>query len=114
MRNQSRLTDYDRSAMLARRKMDELLADRKLPRFAVLEGRWDPAMTNGRESGWRARVQPWEIPPGANPGAEVLERIELEVWWLEGNQHRKTFAIDGFRRGRLMPEDLAAGAPAPL
>jgi general secretion pathway protein I len=111
MRNAARLTDYDRSAMLARRKMDELLVERKLPKFVQLEGRWDPALTNNRESGWLARIQPWEMPPNAGLNAPVLDRIELEVWWIEGGK-RRTFTLEGFRRGQLSATDLVAKAGA--
>ena len=111
MRNAARLTDYDRSAMLARRKMDELLVERKLPKFVLLEGRWDPALTNNRESGWRARIQPWEMLPNAGVNALVLDRIELEVWWLEG-ERRRTLNLEGFRRGTLTATDLVAKAGA--
>jgi len=112
MRNASRLTDYDRSAMLARRKMDELLVDRKLPKLVFLEGRWDPAMANGRESGWRARIMPWEMAPGSGPGSNILERIELEVWWLEGDR-RRGLSLEGFRRSTLTAADVAQGALLP-
>lgn len=108
MRNAARLTDYDRSAMLARRKMDELLVDKKLPKFVFLEGRWDPSMANGREAGWRARIMPWEIAPGSGPGSNVLERVELEVWWLEGDR-RRGVTLEGFRRSVLTPQDIAQG-----
>jgi general secretion pathway protein I len=93
MRNATRLSEYDRAAMLARRKMDELLLDRKLPRLVFIEGRWDPNTTGGRESGWRARVQPWEWSPTAGPGAAILERIELEVWWVDG-ERRRSFPLE--------------------
>lgn len=109
MRNAARLTDYDRSAMLARRKMDELLVDKKLPKFVFLEGRWDPSMANGREAGWRARIMPWEIAPGSGPGSNILERVELEVWWLEG-ERRRGLTLEGFRRSMLTPQDIAQGA----
>ena len=112
MRNAARLTDYDRSAMLARRKMDELLLDRKVPKFVFLEGEWDPVMTNGRQSGWRARIMPWEIAPKSGPGSNMLERIELEVWWLEG-ERRRSLALEGFRRSMLTEADIAAGAVVP-
>lgn len=112
MRNASRLTDYDRSAMLGRRKMDELLLDRKLPKMVVLEGRYDPRLTNNRESGWRARIQPWEMLPNPGAGALVLDRIQLEVWWMEGDR-RKVFALEGFRRGQLTGADIEAGALLP-
>ena len=112
MRNAARLTDYDRSAMLARRMMDELLLDRKLPKYVFLEGRWDPSLTNARESGWRARIMPWEIAPSSGPGANILERVELEVWWLEGDR-RRVLALEGFRRGMLTEADIAQGALVP-
>lgn len=108
MRNAARLTDYDRSAMLARRKMDELLVDKKLPKFVFLEGRWDPSMANGREAGWRARIMPWEMAPGSGPGSNILERVELEVWWLEG-ERRRGLTLEGFRRSVLTPQDIAQG-----
>jgi general secretion pathway protein I len=112
MRNASRLTDYDRAALLARHKMDELLTDRKLPRFVVSEGQWDPSMTNGRASGWRARVTPWEMPPKPGPGALILDRIELEVWWQDG-ERRRSISLESFRRATLTPADIAAGALLP-
>ena len=112
LRNAARLTDYDRSALLARRKMDELLLDRRLPRFAAVEGNWDPAAT-GVEGGWRARITPFDVPPGVGAGAAVLDRVELEVWWKKGGL-RRSFTLEGFRRGMLRPEEVAlAGAPPP-
>lgn len=112
LRNAARLTDYDRSALLARRKMDELLLDRRLPRFAAVEGNWDLSAT-GVEGGWRARIMPFDVPPGVRAGAEVLDRVELEVWWKKGGL-RRSFALEGFRRGALRPEEAAlAGAAAP-
>jgi general secretion pathway protein I len=112
LRNAARLTDYDRSALLARRRMDELLLDRRLPRFATVEGNWDLSAT-GVEGGWRARITPFDAPPGAGAGVAVLDRVELEVWWTKGG-FRRSFTLEGFRRGILRPEDVAlAGAPAP-
>jgi len=112
LRNAARLTDYDRSALLARRRMDELLLDRRLPRFATVEGNWDRSAT-GVEGGWRARITPFDVPPGVGAAAAVLDRVELEVWWTKGG-FRRSFALEGFRRGILRPEDVAlAGAPAP-
>lgn len=111
-RNAARLSDYDRAAMLGRRKMDELLAERKLPRYVVLQGQWNSAATGGKLSGWRARSSPWEWSPDAGPGATMLERVELEVWW-DDNGRRRTFTLEGFRRGLLTPADIAAGALLP-
>ncbi len=110
LRNASRLTDYDRSALLARRTLDELLLDQRLPRFAAVEGKWDRSAT-GMEGGWRAQVTPFDVPPGAVAGSLVLDRVELEVWWKSGDR-RRTFTLEGFRRGALRPQDVAlAGAP---
>ena len=108
LRNAARLTDYDRAALLARQKMDELLLLRPLPQGAVLDGGWDAAVTAGAPMGWRARLTPFEMPPGAGPNTPILERLELEVWWMSG-ERRRTFTLDGFRRG-VLPAPVAAGA----
>ena len=115
MRNASRLSDYDRAAMLGRRKMDELLLDRKLPKLVFLEGRYDARLTGGTDMGWRARITHFEMTrnPAPAPGARTLERVELEIWWSDGNR-RKAFALEGFRRGTLTEQDVAAGALLPL
>jgi len=107
MRSAARLTDYDRVALVARARMDALLVDRRLPQFSILEGRFDPAFMGGVEAGWRARVSPFEMPAGRKAGTPVLERIELEVWWMAGDK-RRTFTLDAFRRRLLRPDDLAA------
>lgn len=109
-RNAARLTDYDRAAVLARRKMEELMVERKLPRNLPLSGQYDRTLTGGRNMGWRARVMVWEMPPGAGPGTPILDRLELEVWWDDGDR-RRTFTLDGFRRGLLTAADVAAAAP---
>ena len=89
--------------------MDSLLLTRRLPWFSVVQGSFDPALIGGREAGWRARVTPFE----RGAGASVLERIELEVWWKNGDD-RRTFTLDAFRRKVLRADDLAAmGQPQP-
>jgi general secretion pathway protein I len=105
MRNAARLADYDRVVLLARAQMDALLLNRSLPEFSILQGSFDPALAGGRDSGWSARVTPFEMPPGRGVGTPVLERIELEVWWMSG-ENRRTFTLDAFRRKRLLPDDL--------
>jgi general secretion pathway protein I len=112
LRNAARLTDYDRGALLARRKMDELLADRRLPKSVPLEGQFDPALTGGVEGGWRAQLTTFDKPPNTGPGQMCLERVELEVWWMSaGKKH--TFALDGYRRGIIRPEEAPPGGPIP-
>ena len=105
LRNAARLADYDRVVLLARAQMDALLLNRSLPEFSMLQGSFDPALAGGRDSGWRARVTPFEMPPGRGVGTPVLERIELEVWWMSGD-NRRTFTLDAFRRKQLRPDDL--------
>lgn len=99
--NAARLTSHDRATLLAGQKMDELLLDQHLPKQVFFEGRFDPALTGGTEAGWRAQLTPFEAPPNARPGTEILERIELEIWWMSGAR-RRTLALEGFRRGRLV------------
>ncbi len=107
MRNAVRVTDYDRVALLARAQMDTLLLNRRLPWFSVVQGSFDPALISGREAGWRARATPFERGVIPEVGNAVLERIELEVWWKNGDD-RRTFTLDAFRRKVLRPDDLAA------
>ena len=108
MRVAGKLTDYDRAAMLARRKMDEILVDKRVQRYVMFEGLYDPAETNGAPSGWRARIAPFEMPPNPTPGISIVDRIQVQVWWTSGETQR-TFDIEGFRRHVLRPEEVAAG-----
>lgn len=101
MRNASRVMDYDRATILARTRMDELLAVTRLPKFVVQEGNFDAT------SGWRARALPFESPVGAGPGVSAIDRVELEIWWMAGEQ-RRVFTLEGFRRTVLTQEDIAA------
>ena len=104
-RNAARLTEYDRATLLARQKMDELLVDDGVPRGRWTEANFDPALAGGITSGWRARVTPFEQIPGGGPGLWVVDRIELEVWWMSGVT-RRSLTLEGFRRS--IP---AAGEP---
>jgi len=112
LRNASKLTDADRAAMLARRKMDELLLDSRLPHGVAVEGVWDPALAGGQRAGWRAVVTAFEFPPGSAPGALALERVQLEVWLGEGDR-RRSLVLEGFRKGVVLPQDLAGQGAAP-
>lgn len=100
VRNSTRLTDYDRAVLVARSRMDSLLVEPVLPQLTMLEGPIEGVFPGGAKSGWRARVTPFEAPPGAGPGATALERIELEIWWMDGDR-RRTFLLDGYRRGKV-------------
>jgi type II secretion system protein I len=95
--NAGRLTDHDKAALAARRKMDELLlATEMLPKMQVLEGPLDPA-ADGLTGGWRARVSPFEGPPNAGPGTTVLDRVECEIWWMSGDK-RRSFSLEGYKQ----------------
>ena len=108
LRSAARLTEYDRAALLAHQKMDELLLATRLQKIAIIEGTWAPELTGDMQIGWRARITPFEAPPGAGVGTPFLERVELEIWWMNGEQ-RKTFALEGFRRAVMTADDVAAG-----
>ncbi len=100
-RNAARLTEYDRATLLARQRMDELLVDDSVPRGPWIEANFDPALAGGVTGGWRARVTPFEQAPGAGgPGLWVVDRIELEVWWMSGVT-RRSFTLESFRRSVL-------------
>ena len=107
MRNAARLTDYDRAALLARSKMDELLLAPRLPLNVELAGAFDPTLLGGQEGGWRARVTPFEMPPQRMAGVPALERVQLLIWWQAGDRQR-TFGLDGYRARMLRPDDLEA------
>ena len=106
LRNAARLTAYDRVVQLARLRMNELLVDSRMPRDTVISGSFDPQQSGGVASGWRARLENFEMPPAPTPGEFALDRIELEIWWNAGTA-RRTFTLDAFRQRLLKPEDLA-------
>ncbi|MFN0107143.1 MAG: prepilin-type N-terminal cleavage/methylation domain-containing protein [Bryobacteraceae bacterium] len=113
LRNASRLTDHDRAALLARHKMDELLLISRLPQMQVIEGRFDPSQSSGMDAAWRARATVFEFMPGAGPGSEILERVELQIL-LQNGGRVKSFSMEGFRKRRLLPDEpppAAGGAP---
>jgi general secretion pathway protein I len=95
VRAASRLTAYDRAVMLGRAKMDDLLTDRQIPFGATISGTFDD------QTGWNARFTPYVVRPGSPAGSPVLERVELEIWWMTGDQ-RHSFPLEGYRRN-LMP-----------
>lgn len=102
MRHAGDLTEYDRAAILARRTMEQLLLDPRLPRNVPLSGQFDAALTGGTSSGWSAQLSVFEAPPNAAPAMGVLERLELEVWWMRGRE-RRSVSLEAFRRAALVP-----------
>ena len=110
LRNASRLTDHDRAALLARHKMDELLLIPRLPQMQVIEGQFDPSQSSGLNARWRARAGIFEFAPGAGPGAQILERVELQIQFENGGR-TKSFTMEGFRKRFLLPDEPP---PAPF
>jgi type II secretory pathway pseudopilin PulG len=107
-RNAARLRDYDRVVQLARLRMNDLLTDPRVALNAPQEGRFDPAITGGLECGWRARVSVAETASPTPPAGDyVLDRIQLEIWWMSGGQ-RRVFPLESYRRRTLRPEDVEA------
>ncbi len=102
LRTAARLTEYDRAALLARHKMDEMLLLPPGPAQQVVEGRFDMTQSGGVDAGWKARSGIYEAPPGAGPGIEILERVELQIWWNQGGKLR-TYPLEGFRKRLMMP-----------
>jgi general secretion pathway protein I len=107
LRNAARLTDHDRAVLLGRQKMDELLLATGLEKGVPFQGTWGPEVTGGLDMGWRARLTPFEIPKGGGPGRPFIERVELEIWWMNGTQ-RRSFTLEGFHRAVLTKADLTA------
>ncbi len=102
----ARITQYDRAAMLARMKMDELLADDALPLNQPLAGDFRPQQSGGVQSGWQARVTPLEAATlEIAPGAVAVERVELQIWWMDGAT-RRSFSLEGIKRG-IIPGQAA-------
>lgn len=97
VRNASRLADYDRAAMLARTKMNDLLIDVNLPFDGTVEGQFDPDQSGGVPGGWRASLRPFDVPPRATPGTVVLQRIGLELWWQPESGTRHTIQLESYR-----------------
>ncbi len=109
LRNAARLTDHDRAALVARRKADELLLRPRLPRYQVMEGPLVPAADAGLSGGWRAKLEPFEVPPNVGAGNAILERLECEIWWMDGGA-RRSYKLDAYKTTVLRTEDVLAGA----
>ena len=89
MSNATHVSDADRAAQLARNKMEELMVDANLPLQANLQGNFD------NTSGWTAEIGPFEAPQ-TQPGAMILQRIALVVWWKNGATLRQ-YPLEAYR-----------------
>jgi general secretion pathway protein I len=107
-RNAARLREYDRAAQLARLRMNDLLTDYKVPRNQRVGGQFDPTTTGGTTAGWNAQVTTVEVSPVVVFNDFALDRVDLEVWWMTGEQ-RRSFRLEGYRRRQMTEEDRAGG-----
>lgn len=95
VRNASHVISSDRAAVLAKRTMEDLLAS-PLPPGQVFQGRFDPRQV-ALDGGWQARVELFESVPGAPRNRGIVERLVLELWWMDGVR-RRTFQLEAFRQ----------------
>jgi prepilin-type N-terminal cleavage/methylation domain-containing protein len=98
--NSARIREYDRAAMLARTRMDELLTVDPPLLNQPLQGAFDPL------TGWEARITPVEVDYNAAAGGTLLARVDLTVWW-QSDGRRKTFPLEAYRRVRIDPSTAA-------
>lgn len=101
VKNAARLAAYDRAAMLARTKMGDLLLDVNLPFNGSADGTFDKTLTGGVPGGWRASLKPFDLPPNAQPGTVILQRIALEIWWQPDTGTRRTLELTSYRPARI-------------
>lgn len=95
VKNAARLSEYDRAAMLARTRMNDLLLDVTLPFEGAVEGTFDAT------HGWRAETKPFDAQPQAGPGSLILQQIALEIWWQPESGARRTMQLTGYRQIRI-------------
>lgn len=101
LRTASRVTEADRAALLARRKVNELLLNPMLPKAQIIEGTFTELDgAEGLKGGWRAQLLPFESLQGTTPGSPILERLEFEAWWMSGSR-RRTFALEAYRQSTI-------------
>lgn len=101
VKNANRLADYDRAVMLARTQMNELLLAANLPFDGSVNGNFSTEEAGGIPAGWNAALKPYDVPPNAGPGAVVLQRVSLDLWWEPPTGGRRTMHLDGFRAARI-------------
>ncbi len=107
VRNASRLTDYDRAAMLARTRMNDLILDPGAPlhrnRYRRVRS---GAVRRRRQRLARHRcglLNPSQMPW---PGSIVLQEVALEIWWQPASSvkspgTRRTMKLAGYRSATI-------------
>ena len=104
LRNADRLQAPEQALLLGQAKLNELLAVGAEPSGAEVslnqkvEGRWDDRFR------WEAMVSP-SFPEGA-PGATILVRIALDVFWKSGAGEERKLSLETYQ---LRPESGRVG-----
>ena len=106
-RNAARLRDYDRIVQLARLRMNDILADERAPLNRQIGGQFPPEAVGNLNAGWRALVTKVEQSPAPFAGDFVVDRVQLEVWWMAGDQ-RRAFSLESYRRRPFKSDDPPA------
>ncbi len=96
--NATRVREYDRAAMLARSKMNELLTVTPVPLAQTLAGNFD------RQTGWTAQLDPFEVVGVPAPGGRMLVRVQLTVWWTRAGGERRSIQAESYRTMLIRPE----------
>jgi len=93
-RNAARLRNYDRVVQLGRLRMNDLLADQRIQ--GSTGGAFPPELVGGLTAGWTANVAKVEEGPDAIAGNFALDRVLLEIWWVESGQ-RRNYTLEAYR-----------------
>lgn len=107
VKNTTRLADYDRAAMLARTRMNDLVLDANLPFEGGVDGAFSLDQTGGIRAGWKASMKPFDAPPNAGPGTVILQEIALDVWWEPSAGGHRDLYLQSYRQARI-PAPVAA------
>ncbi len=80
--------------LAARMKVDELLAGGSAPPNQMLSGPFSaqPVRRAWRLAGRALVSMPFEAMGDLAPGAVVVERVELEIWWMD-SKLKRSFAL---------------------
>lgn len=85
--------EYERAAMLAKTRMNELLVMRPIPLGAPMSGAFSES------SGWEATARP-TLEFGSSATGSQIVRVDLKVWWQAGSE-RRSIDFEGYRRVRI-------------
>ena len=85
--------------------MNNLLADDTMRPGTALNGAFNHEITGGIDVEWQSRLTTIEMPPTVAVGQPCLQRVELQISWLAGDQKR-TFTLEAYRSHLLRQGDM--------